>query len=70
MRTQTCVFRVNGKQKIFDTAVYRRELLPIDKEFKGPAIILQTDSTTILPPKAKAIVNKTGSIIITFGEKK
>lgn len=67
VRTGPSVFRVAGKLETFDTPVYRREKLPLGERFSGPAIILQKDSTTVLPPDTSAIVDGSGSIIISLG---
>lgn len=67
-RTNTCTFRVDGALESFQTPFYRRDSLPLDQSFDGPAIILQTDSTTVVPPGANAIVVKSGSIVITIGD--
>lgn len=67
VRTGPSVFRVAGKLETFDTPVYRREKLPLGERFDGPAIILQKDSTTVLPPDTSAIVDGSGSIIISLG---
>jgi N-methylhydantoinase A len=68
VRTNPSVFRVGGELKTFDTAVYRRTALPVGEVFEGPAIILQKDSTTVMPPATSAVVDASGSIIITLGE--
>lgn len=60
------VFRDGGALKVFETRVYRRDTLPVDQPFEGPAILLQKDSTTVIPPKATARVHPSGSIIITL----
>lgn len=63
------VFREAGVLRTFETCVYRRDALPIDTPFPGPAIILQKDSMTVVPPKATACVEMSGSIIITLEAK-
>jgi N-methylhydantoinase A len=63
-RTET-VFRVNGKLAAFATAVYQRADLPVGQPFDGPAIILQTDTTTIVPPGWGAELHPAGSLILT-----
>jgi len=68
LRTSPCVFRVDGTLKSFETPVYQRAKLPVQQRFDGPAIILQKDSTTVVPPRTAAIVDDTGNIIITLGE--
>ena len=67
VRSASCVFRVAGELKSFDTPVYRRELLPVGERFSGPAIILQKDSTSVVTPDASAVVHSSGSIIIALG---
>jgi N-methylhydantoinase A len=67
LRTSPCVFRVEGALSSFDTPVYSRPLLPVNEAFTGPAIILQKDSTTVVPPRAEAKVDRSGNILITLG---
>lgn len=50
-----------------DTPVYRRELLPLDAELQGPAIIEQMDATTVLEPGDRARLDRDGNIIIEVG---
>ncbi len=64
--TRDSVFRDAGELKTFETGVYRRDALPVDAELQGPAILLQKDSTTVVPPKAMARIHASGSIIITL----
>ncbi len=67
IRTSPCLFRVAGKLQSFETIFYQRTLLPVDAPFSGPAIVLQKDSTTLIPPRATAKVDASGNIIITLG---
>ena len=67
LRTAPCVFRVDGALAPFETAFYDRRLLPAGAPFSGPAIVLQSDSTTVVPPGATAVVEPAGSILITLG---
>lgn len=64
--TRDAVFRKDGKLASFETGVYRRDLLPVGTPLPGPAILLQKDSTTVVPPGAIAEVHSTGSVIITL----
>jgi len=66
VRTHSCTFRVDGSLESFETPFYRRERLPVGEAFVGPAIILQKDSTTVVPPGATARVEQSGSILITL----
>jgi N-methylhydantoinase A len=64
--TRESVFREAGSLKTFETRVYRRDALPLDTSISGPAILLQKDSTTVVPPNTTACVHASGSIIITL----
>ncbi len=69
LRTRDTVFRVDGQLGSFETQVYRRDLLPLGIDVPGPAILLQKDSTTVVPPKATAKTHPTGSVIITLEDR-
>jgi N-methylhydantoinase A len=43
---------------------YTREELPVGFNFKGPAIIFQMDSTTLVYSKQMAAVDEYGNIVI------
>lgn len=47
-----------------DTPVYRREALPAGAAFVGPAVVEQLDSTTVVPPGARAEVDRYLNIVI------
>ncbi|MEM8694231.1 MAG: hydantoinase/oxoprolinase family protein [Pseudomonadota bacterium] len=66
IRARDAVFRIDGTLQSFETQVYRRDLLPLGTAIAGPAILLQKDSTTVVPPRAKAVAHETGSVIITL----
>lgn len=66
LHKRACVFRVAGRLQSIETSVYRRDALPVDDAFQGPAILLQKDSTTVVPPNASARVHPSGSITITL----
>ena len=65
-RVGQCVFRIDGVLKSFETTFYRRALLPVGKIFPGPAIVLQMDSTTVIPPRWSAINDAAGNLILSF----
>ena len=70
LRTDKVAFRVGVELKPFETAFYDRAKLPVGEAFPGPAIILQVDSTTVVPPGCTAEVHASGSIILSQrGEK-
>jgi N-methylhydantoinase A len=66
VRTGQCVFRVDGELRSFETSFYRRHQLPVGKVFTGPAIVLQKDSTTVIPPGCNAINDPAGNLILTI----
>ena len=67
VKTGRCVFRVNGALERLDTAFYRRDRLPVDEVIAGPAIILQADSTTLIPPGSSARADHAGNLLIAIG---
>ncbi|WP_047154810.1 hydantoinase/oxoprolinase family protein [Aneurinibacillus tyrosinisolvens] len=58
------IFKIDGVLQTVDTSFYQRERLPIGAQIQGPAIILQKDTTTVLPPHCLALVESSGNIII------
>jgi N-methylhydantoinase A len=54
----------DGKQKAYRSQFYERTRLPVGAEIEGPAVLLQVDSTTLVPPGATAEVLKTGDLLI------
>jgi len=68
VKRDQCVFRVKGGLTTFQTAFYRREKLPIGRAFAGPAVLLQPDSTTMIPPGCRGQADEHGNLIITVGD--
>jgi len=66
IKSGQCMFRVDNKLKPLETAFYHRHLLPVDEVFFGPAIILQKDSTTVIPPGWRVINDEVGNLILTL----
>lgn len=50
--------------KAHETPIYERDDLPSGFDFKGPAIVEQVDSTTIVPPGTRASVDRHLNILI------
>ncbi len=67
LREDELLFRVDGQLKPAATRFYRRERLPVGEIFQGPAVVLQKDSTTLLPPGTSAVVEPNGNMILTIG---
>jgi N-methylhydantoinase A len=57
-------FEVNGKGKMISTSSYERHLLKAGNSVRGPAIVEQSDSTTVIEPGCSAKVDRYGNIII------
>lgn len=66
-RSGQCLFRVDGSLRALDTHFYRRQHLPAGVPLAGPAIVLQKDSTTVIPPSCTAVVDSAGNLVITIG---
>jgi N-methylhydantoinase A len=64
VRTGTCTFRVDGKLADYPTTFYRRDLLPVGVHIAGPAIVLQMDSTTVVPPQYGFEADAAGNLIV------
>ena len=50
------------------TNIYERAQLRAGEELAGPAIIEQPDSTTVVPPGARARIDEIGNIVLRFEE--
>lgn len=59
-------FLMDGKASKLETVLYDRKLLKSGNVVKGPAIIGQEDSTTLINPGLSALVDKYGNLLISF----
>jgi N-methylhydantoinase A len=64
VKTAPCAFRSNGRLATIMTPFYRRGLLPLRQKIAGPAIVLQTDSTTVVPPDVTLTADESGNLIL------
>jgi N-methylhydantoinase A len=64
VRTGHCTFRVAGQLGDYPTEFYRRDLLPVGQKIAGPAIVLQMDTTTVVPPQHTFEADTAGNLII------
>lgn len=69
VKTGRTRFRVDGKLGEYDTRFYRRDLLPRDVLIPGPAIVLQLDTTTVVPPGWGFKADNQDNLILTKGAK-
>jgi N-methylhydantoinase A/oxoprolinase/acetone carboxylase beta subunit len=67
VKTGRTVFRVAGELRQVDTAFYRRDRMPVGEAVPGPAVILQKDSTTVVPPGCSVLAEANGNLIIRVG---
>ena len=68
MKSGGCMFRVDNRLEEFETMFYQRDKLPLEHSIAGPAIIIQQDSTTVVPPNNQFISDTAGNMIISIGE--
>jgi len=64
VNTAPCGFRVGDRLEMLPTPFYRRDALPLDTPIAGPAIILQVDSTTVVPPGAWLRADCGGNLVL------
>ena len=62
VRTGACAFRIDGHLERIDTRYYARDALPAGSPFAGPAVVLQGDATTLVPPDWHATLAENGNI--------
>jgi N-methylhydantoinase A len=67
VKTGRGVFRVAGELRTLPIDFYRREALPLGATVPGPAIVLQMDSTTVVPPGASVMPDPAGNLVIRLG---
>ena len=54
----------DGKLADYPTTFYRRDLLPVGERVAGSAIVLQMDSTTVVPPQHSFEADTAGNLIV------
>lgn len=68
LKEQDVSFWVDGALESFPTAFYDRDRLPVGRSVEGPAVILQKDTTTVLPPDTRATLDESGNLIVEVKE--
>ncbi len=68
LRTGPCSFRVDGRLARFDTPYYRRNAIPAGRPFEGPAVVVQRDTTTVVPPGWTAAAQADRNLILHRGD--
>ncbi len=64
IRKRPSIFRIGGQLTSIETPFFERGLLPVGQIVQGPAVLLQKDSTTVVPPGNSFVVDPSGSVII------
>ncbi|PLR80395.1 methylhydantoinase [Bacillus canaveralius] len=67
LKTGETTFNIDGNLEKVETKFYQREKIPAGTEFFGPCIVLQKDSTTVIPPDCTAYIEEYGNMIIKVG---
>ena len=60
--------KVYFKDKFLSTPIYSRDKMPFEFEIKGPAIIEQMDTTTLIEPNDRVYGDNLGNMFIEVGE--
>lgn len=54
-----------GHNQSYNGSVYSRDLLPIEERFDGPAVVEQSDTTTVIYSNQKGEIDENGNLIIS-----
>jgi N-methylhydantoinase A len=65
LKTGTTYFRANGELRKVSTQFLDRALLEPGAQIEGAAVLIQTDTTTVVPPGWRAKVADSGDLVIT-----
>ena len=60
--------KVYFKDKFLNTPIYSRDKMPLEFEIKGPAIIEQMDTTTLIEPDDRVFGDNLGNMFIEVGD--
>lgn len=65
IKSAMSVFRVEGILQQLETNFYLRTNLPLNEAFAGPAIVIQKDTTTVVPPGWTSMLDNGANLILT-----
>lgn len=68
LKEQEVYFWQDGSLEALPTAFYDRGRLPVGEAFEGPAIVMQPDTTTVLPPGTRVTLEENGNLLVEVGE--
>lgn len=61
-------FGKNGTLEALAATFYDRSRLPVGETIEGPAVILQNDTTTVLPPDTSGVLDESGNLVVELKE--
>ncbi|MCU0568226.1 MAG: hydantoinase/oxoprolinase family protein [Oculatellaceae cyanobacterium Prado106] len=64
IKTTETYFLVNGQLDQYATQFFERDRLPLGAQIEAPAVFFQKDSTILLPPHTRAIIQPSGNLLI------
>ena len=64
VKTAPVYFEHQGQVQPFPTAFYLRDALPVGQRVDGPAVLVQRDTTSVLPPYAHGWLEQNGNFIV------
>ena len=67
IRHRPCLFRTAAGLERFTTPFFRRHDLPVGFVLEGPIVLVQLDTTTVVPPGARAAAEPSGNLVIRLG---
>ena len=64
---QIAIVGVLFREGELDTPLYQRDLLATGNRISGPALVVQLDTTTVVPPGWEGVVDPYGNILLAMG---
>jgi N-methylhydantoinase A/oxoprolinase/acetone carboxylase beta subunit len=65
--TRSSLFRVDGELRALQTTLVDRAALAPGEDIPGPAILIQEDTTTVVPPGWRARAEEGGVLVLSAG---
>ena len=65
LKTRDVVFQGSSGLERLSTDFFARDFLPVGVPIEGPAILIQRDTTTVLPPRTVTRLEENGNLIVT-----
>jgi len=65
LQEASVAFTTDGEVRRIETPVLRRDLLPVGEPIPGPAVIVQLDSTSLVPPGAEVTRDAIDNLVVS-----